>query len=736
MAMRTPPVVSPAVLAISVVLFGCSGTTSYVRSDTALGRVVVYRNGVAYFERTAKVDDDVLRLSVPADKVDDFLKSLTVTDAKTGERAPIDFPNAAGAAGFTEMKIHLVGKKPHELKLTYVTEAPAWKPSYRVVLDKGNKVAFQGWAIVDNTSGEDWHDVKLGVGSSSALSFRFDLRSVRLVDRETLRSNDAFAKAPPMGGATLGESPQERRVLGELTDGAIARATPSPAVEEVLTSGQVSSAPLSGAPTVRKKNSRPAVPSGAASAGLGLKNETFGGVAGVPGAAPPVPGASPVPAEPKRASGPTATEASADYASIARSLKGTRRQVVIEGYADKGDADKSSASVDRANRVRAELLRHGVDPSQVVAQGQGERAGRAGGVRIIEAPLADTSASAKSTSATAPPPQALDPIGTSHFESRSAMTVLRGTSAMVSILDAKTEGEVVYLYDAESPRGNASFPFKAVRLQNPTDSVLESGPVTVFGEGRFIGEGLAEPIPARSTAFIPFALDRQVTVERKDNDGDSIARILSVQRGIFSSEVEHTRRFGYVFHNRLGEPATVYVRHTIADGYKLKGPSPARTERIGGAHLFRVDVPANGHSEFAIEEATPVYKTIDLRSPADMDKVRLYLSSGAIEGPLKGSILDLMKTQQDLGNLEQRIMTTRDQMKAYRTRMDELHEQIVNLRAVKTGGNLMRNLEKKLQEVSDRLSQATTDLAGLEEKAMLLRIHFQDGVAELTLEKK
>jgi hypothetical protein len=48
----------------------------------------------------------------------------------------------------------------------------------------------------------------------------------------------------------------------------------------------------------------------------------------------------------------------------------------------------------------------------------------------------------------------------------------------------------------------------------------------------------------------------------------------------------------------------------------------------------------------------------------------------------------------------------------------------------------MRNLEKKLQDVSDKLSQATVDLAALEEKAMLLRIHFQDGVAELSVEKK
>src|SRR4029077_6175935 len=130
-----------------------------------------------------------------------------------------------------------------------------------------------------------------------------------------------------------------------------------------------------------------------------------------------------------------------------------------------------------------------------------------------------------------------------------------------------------------------------------TDSTLESGPVSVFGEGRFIGEGLSEPIPARSIAFVPFALDRQIVVERKQSDRDSISRILSVQRGVFSSQVEHTRRQDYVFHNRLPETAIVFVRHTVAEGYELKADKDAKPERLGAAHLFRVEVPPSGTTE-------------------------------------------------------------------------------------------------------------------------------------------
>ena len=50
-----------SIFVIPFALVGCA-STNYVRSDTTLGRVVVYRNGVAYFERTARIEDDTLRM--------------------------------------------------------------------------------------------------------------------------------------------------------------------------------------------------------------------------------------------------------------------------------------------------------------------------------------------------------------------------------------------------------------------------------------------------------------------------------------------------------------------------------------------------------------------------------------------------------------------------------------------------------------------------------------------------
>ncbi|MGZ3476993.1 MAG: DUF4139 domain-containing protein [Polyangiales bacterium] len=679
-------------------------TTSYVKSNTTLGRVVVYRNGIAYYERHAVVDGDTLHIAVPADKLDDFLKSLTVTDAKTGEPAPISYPTTlpAGSGGIVDLEIKLGGPAPHDLKLTYVTEAPSWKPSYRVVLGDDGKLAVEGWAVIDNTSGEDWENVRLGVGSSSALSFKFDLKTVRVVARDTLQADDVFAVAPPVGGALYGG--EKEHAVTELSEEAadkIALAEKKPASAPPKTDQPGSYDGDYGGPPTTKGG-------GYGGGGGGGKKKAAAPTMPATGAAAPAP--PPV-----------------DYAfeATVQKLVTSGKSYVVEGFATDTDADKTAASLERANKMRAQLVARGVSPDRVIAVGKGLVPGKKGGVRIIEVTKPVEKPSAAN--------EAGDPIGISHFESKTPMTVKKASSAMVSILKGKTKGEVVYLYDPESPRGNAQFAFRAIRLENPTESTLDSGPVTVFGEGKFIGEGISEPIPPHASAFIPFALDRQIVIEQNGGEKDEIARIFSIQRGVFSTEVKHTKTTKLTLHNRLPQKAKLSIRHTTPQGFDLV-PHGFTVEKIGPSNVLGVELDAASKKEVEIEETTPIFKTIDLRSPGGMDIVKLYVSSHATPGPLKEQLSTIIKLQQTIGNLEQKVETLREQNVEYRARIDELHVQIVTLKAVKSGGTLMKDLEKKMMEMSDKLSKSTIALVTTQDELMMARIRFQDAVSELTLE--
>ncbi len=186
---------------LSAPLSGCLHHATHATVDGAvLGRVVIYRNGVAFYERRATVVDGQLAIHVPRDRVDDFLKSLTVVDPATHKPLSVSIPRKEADDGnYLTMLLETPEHRRTDVLLTYVTEAPAWKPSYRVVVGDRGKVMLEGWAIVDNVSGEDWKGVLVGVGASSAMSFRYDLWSVRRIDRDLLQGEDKFAVAPPTG---------------------------------------------------------------------------------------------------------------------------------------------------------------------------------------------------------------------------------------------------------------------------------------------------------------------------------------------------------------------------------------------------------------------------------------------------------------------------------------------------------------------------------------------------------
>jgi hypothetical protein len=71
------------------------------------------------------------------------------------------------------MLISTQGTGARQIFVSYVSEVPIWKTSYRLVLPSqtDRKPLLQGWAIVDNTVGEDWNLVQLSLVAGSPQSF-------------------------------------------------------------------------------------------------------------------------------------------------------------------------------------------------------------------------------------------------------------------------------------------------------------------------------------------------------------------------------------------------------------------------------------------------------------------------------------------------------------------------------------------------------------------------------------
>jgi hypothetical protein len=86
---------------------------------------------------------------------------------------------------------------------TYVVPSPVWKSSYRLVFSESGEPLLEGWAIVDNTSGEDWNNVRLSLVSGRPVSFVSSLYEPRYVERETAELPEEEAAAPVLYDAVL-----------------------------------------------------------------------------------------------------------------------------------------------------------------------------------------------------------------------------------------------------------------------------------------------------------------------------------------------------------------------------------------------------------------------------------------------------------------------------------------------------------------------------------------------------
>jgi hypothetical protein len=724
--------------------FGLGCATEFgppaIVSQAMLGRVIIYRNGVAYFERYAAASDDELTLRVPAERVDDFLKSLTIIDDQTGETMPVSYPTLDRAGGEVEMTIKLP-ERHNRLRISYVTESPAWKPSYRVVLGEGGKAQLQGWAVVDNVSGEDWKHVKIGVGSTSALSFRYDLHSVRLVERETLSTGSLLAVAPPTGGSPYADKGKKVRVMASIDQSTLAelgdddesrsKVAQAERTKDVRRKGWRSQ------PAYKKTPPRGGTrTTGSGGTTLGGRGQGYGrgGLAGRAVGPQPTSGygspAKPAPVTSRPGHGSRSDQM---LWTLTRQLQSSKQRVRIEGYAQTGDKDGRLASLDRANRLRNRLIEQGIAASQIEAVGTGEINDQQA-LRVLE--VTEPQKETKKGNDPADAPVASEPLGQAHFVSADPITIESEHSAMISILNEETQGEKVYYYDPISTRGSKKFAFNAVRLTNPSKYTLDSGPFTVYVEGQFLGEGLAEPILPHSTAFIPYALDRTIIVEPEVTGRQEIDKLITIQRGIVSTETKQIRKTKLSLTNRGREVSKIYVRHQVAPGYTLQKSPTFKVEKLGGAHLFPLMVKAGETLELDIEEWTPIETSVDIRTDQGIKAIGLYLRKAKIDRKLQEALREIIGRHTSSADMEQRIELLGEQMAVYRTRVDEINVQLVTLRKVPQAARLRQHLSKKMEEISNKLQDATMELTDLKGQLMTLQIELQDKLAELSLVKR
>ncbi|MBZ5619423.1 MAG: hypothetical protein LAQ69_11975 [Acidobacteriia bacterium] len=86
--------------------------------------------------------------------------------------------------------------RERELTASYMIPSPVWKSSYRLIFGASGQPVLEGWAIVDNTTGEDWTKVQLSLVSGRPISFVSQLYAPKYVTRPEAELADDSAARP------------------------------------------------------------------------------------------------------------------------------------------------------------------------------------------------------------------------------------------------------------------------------------------------------------------------------------------------------------------------------------------------------------------------------------------------------------------------------------------------------------------------------------------------------------
>ena len=756
----------------AILLVGCNdGRARYATTDSPLklDRVVLYRNGIGYFERTGDVDGDMLTIKVRKDQVNDLLKSLTVVDRATGKAVSVSMPldpqtwaNAAIATlapgrgnlaqvldalrgtrvtlsttegsvtgritlveeifdqpeepeprpyaqqpiapprkatdhrvtvidgdemkvvllskvrGITledgdlamqlnrtldasagegmyqqvEVAIRLTGKSSHKLSVSYVVAAPMWKPTYRVVLpkDRKGKALLQGWAVVDNTSGEEWSDISLGLTSGAPIAFRYDLHTPRDVERSDLTESGVRRQATAMMGESTFEDQKPT-----------AEPPPPPPAEPAT--GMAAATPTDDAPMAKAE----AGPSGG---GLGRSKSAPGKRAG------------------------DAKEVAKDKSGKAgESLREEQR--AFDGRLSKGDVDHDGI-LDSRDAIDFDSLRRST---------------------LAQAHTASVS-------------------GLTRFDIDSRVTVPEGTSTMVAIINAEVEGEETFLYrPGGAGMGYEANPYRVVRFKNATPFVLEPGPISIYAGGSFVGEGLSDTVSTNTSATVPFAVEPGIMVTTGSKfDGDEM-RLVKISRGVLEVESFGRKVTTYsVKAQTMQDGFDVLVRHPKAGwNYELKD-RPEGTEDLPDAYLVKVKVE-KGKREGAISvtEQTPSKREISIWDSPALPLLEKLIVAAELTPETRAKLQPIVDRRRDIGKIDEQLDGLRRQRDVNDQRANETRQNLESIQKDQAASGLRQKLTKRLEDFSNEGNRLGRDMAELERQRLEKRIELEDMLQDLEI---
>lgn len=503
------------------------------------------------------------------------------------------------------------GAGDRELSASYVLEAPVWKATYRVLLNEPqperpglpdaqasedvsapDQPLIQGWAVVDNTSDEDWENVDLTLVAGLPVSFVHDLYTPRYIRRPVVAVQETTGVLPPM--AEAGEVYAELDIDGNTT-------TDFDPLE------QQRGIAIGGAAKMRK----PASPA-------------YRGVA-------------------ERRGGNLALSAASSVATQTR-----ERQV--------GD-----------------LFEYAID---------------------------------------------------------RPVTVRRNQSALVPIVLRPFAGRSVLLYQKHARPEN---PIRCVEFENTTGLTLEGGPVTVLDAGSYVGEAMLDTLKPGEKRLVGYAVELGVRATDKQNTRSERVTKVVVRGGTVRLTSAQSQVTTYTFVSNADKEQVLYVDHPRGgpDWDLVKPAKPHET--TDNYWRFRIAVPPKATTKFEVKAQRPVEERTGILDANDAT-LWAWVEKKYFDAATAEVIRGVFDTRQKDATAQAKLTALSKERDKIHAEQKRIRENLTALGDRTSEKELRERLVRTLTSQEDRLEAIDAESATWQMERDRLRAELSDRLGKLDYE--
>ncbi|MGD0578029.1 MAG: DUF4139 domain-containing protein [Bryobacteraceae bacterium] len=260
-------------------------------------------------------------------------------------------------------------------------------------------------------------------------------------------------------------------------------------------------------------------------------------------------------------------------------------------------------------------------PGIGVGRGGGVGSGVPGGVPggVAGGMLGSVNESVEVASSVAPDTEAQEVGELFEYHFSRPASVKAGESLLLPFVQQKITARQVYIWDS----GEGVHPQRAAKLTNSTGKTLDGGPVTVYTPEGYTGESLMSTFKAGDKRFLSFAIDLGTRVTTKYDTGPQVIRSIKAERGVLTVKSVLETRTTYTVSNVDAKEKALLISHPAGEPELI---SPKPEEKSDQRYLFAVTAPAAGSASLTVVEQQPLQESVGIVS-MDPDQIVAWIAA-------------------------------------------------------------------------------------------------------------